>query len=231
MSQGQGRFLFISDLQIPFEHKKALEFCRHIKRQYKIPDENVYCVGDELDEFWGSMFDKDGEFEHTPNQEIDESITRLRDWYIAFPKMKIAESNHGIRWKKKAMHAQIPLQMIKSYKEVFHMPPDWLFKKRWDIEAKLPIIMVHGDSWGGQFPHKNAAIHLARNVVMGHHHSLAGIEHVKTDGYDIWGMVSGCLIDFERYAFNYGRDHKMKPQVGASIVLDDGKTPVWLKLE
>lgn len=225
-----GRYLFISDPQIPFEHEKALTFCKYLKKTFKIPDENVYCVGDELDAWWGSMFDKDGEFEHTPNQEIDEARSKLTDWYIAFPKMKIADSNHGIRWKKKAMHAQIPLQLMKSMQEVFRTPPGWLWQKRWDIDDKHPMTMVHGDAWGGMYPHKNAALHLARNVIIGHFHSIAGIEWVKTDGFKVWGMVTGCLIDAEKYAFNYAKDNKFKPMIGAGVVLDNGKSPCWIEL-
>lgn len=230
MSKSRNR-LFISDLQIPFEHERALQFCKYLKKTFSVADDDVYCVGDELDQWWGSMFDKDGEFEHTPNQEIDEARSKLTDWYIAFPKLKICESNHGIRWKKKAMHAQIPLQLMKSMQDVFRMPPGWLYQKRWDIDDKTPMTMVHGDDWGGQYPYMQAAMHLVRNTIIGHHHSKAGIGWIKTEGFNVWGMATGSLINFETYAFHYGRNHKFKPMIGSGVVLDNGKSPCWIELE
>ena len=81
-----GHFLVMSDWQIPFQHPKALEFCTYLKRHYRIPDENVYNVGDELDQYWGSLFDKDPDASLTANQEIQKSIDTLKTWYSAFPR-------------------------------------------------------------------------------------------------------------------------------------------------
>ena len=39
--------LIISDLQIPFENKKSLEFCVYLKKHFGVADENCFCVGDE----------------------------------------------------------------------------------------------------------------------------------------------------------------------------------------
>jgi hypothetical protein len=60
-----GNYLIISDLQIPFEHNDALKFCFHLKHHYKIPDENILNVGDELDQYWGGLWDKSPEAAHT----------------------------------------------------------------------------------------------------------------------------------------------------------------------
>ena len=34
-------YLIISDLQIPFENKQALDFVKYLKKHYKIKDENA----------------------------------------------------------------------------------------------------------------------------------------------------------------------------------------------
>lgn len=225
------KWLILSDLQIPFEHADALKFCKYVKRHFKIPDENILNVGDELDEYWGGLYQQDINAEHTANQEIDEANKRLVDWYIAFPKMKLAISNHGTRYWRKALHANIPNQLLKSYQEVIKSPPGWEWKKSWLINCKHPFILEHGDDWGGQYPHKTAAIHNGISYAIGHHHSVAGVEYVKTNNYDIWGMSVGCLINFEKYAFNYARSYKFKPQIGCGIVLDEGKTAIWLPMK
>lgn len=177
------------------------------------------------------MWKKSPEMEHTPNSELKVARDKLRKWYIAFPKMKLAISNHGTRYWRKALEAEIPSQMMRRYEEVIASPPGWQWQKRWKIDTKYPMLVEHGDDWGGQYPHKIACLHNGCNTIMGHHHSLAGIEHIKTANQRMWGMVTGSLIDFEQYAFDYARSYKVKPLIGCGVVVDHGKTPIWYPLE
>lgn len=233
--------LFIPDLQIPFEHARALKFTSYLKSHYKIPDENCYCVGDETDQYWGSQWKKDINARHTALSEISETIEKMRVWYDIFPQMKIATSNHGTRWMRKALEAEIPSQLIRRYEKVIGAPKGWIWQKRWLIRTKRPILMEHGDRFGGMYPHAAAAAINACNTVIGHFHSIAGIEHIKTlgaqdgcddeAGFEVWGMCVGSLINFEEYAFHYARASKRNPQLGAGIVLNKGTTPLWIPME
>lgn len=223
-------FLFISDLQIPFEHERALKFCIDVKNDFDIADENCYCVGDETDQFWGGMYKKTPDALHAPTREIEESREKLRPWYEAFPRLKIATSNHGTRWLRKALDAEIPSVLLRKYEEVLACPKGWEWKKHWLVPSAHPIIVEHGDDYGGQTPHLLAAMHNGISTVMGHHHSLAGIEHVRTNGMRVWGMVTGSLIDFDAYAFEYAKNAKKKPLIGLGVAIDGGRTPVWLPL-
>lgn len=231
MATGES-YLVISDLQIPFEHSDALNFCRYLKKHYKVKAENVLCVGDELDEFWGGLWDKDANFEHTPRSEIYEAIKSLRPWFKEFPQMKIAISNHGQRYFRKAMKAQIPSEFMRCYTEVFGFPKTWKLKKNWHIKGtKKPFIMEHGDDYGGQRAHVVAAMHNGMSTVIGHHHSLAALEHVVTNGLDIWAMAVGSLIDFDQYAFEYARTAKKKPVVSCGLILDGGLQPIIVRYD
>lgn len=109
--------------------------------------------------------------------------------------------------------------------------PGWEWKKHWKVETKHPFIVEHGDDWGGHLPHKNAALHNGMSTVMGHHHALAGVHHLKTNGLRVWGMVTGSLIDFETHAFDYARNARFKPVLGVGIVFNSGKNPVWIPME
>lgn len=224
-------FIFISDLQIPFEHSKALQHCKYLKRHYRVPDENCYCVGDEIDAFWGGMYKKTPDALHTPTGEIKAAREHLKPWYDAFPELKIAESNHGTRWLRKALDAEIPSELLRKNKEMLDSPPGWVWKKHWKINSKFPMLAEHGDDYGGQTPHVAAASANGVSTILGHHHSLAGIEFIKTNGMDIWGAVIGCLIDFEAYAFEYARKYKRKPVLGALVVLWSGRFPIFVPIE
>ena len=221
-----GNYLIISDLQIPFEHPKALDFCRRVKKFFFVDDENVINVGDETDQYFGGLWKKSPNATHSPITELNDCRKRLRRWYNAFPKMKLCISNHGTRYWRKALDAEIPTQLLKSYSEIIDSPSTWVWQKRWVIKTKKPFIVEHGDDWGGQFPHKNAALHNGMSTVMGHHHSLSGVEHIKTAGQEIYGMVVGSLIDFDAYAFEYAKNAKFKPIISVGVILDEGTTPI-----
>ena len=228
----KGRYLFISDLQIPFEASNALKFCKAVQKEFGIESSNVYCVGDEVDQYFGSLYKKDVDGNHTANQEIAATKKILREWYCKFPKMKLAISNHGQRWAKKAFDAEIPSQMLRSYQEVLDAPTDWKWRDYWDIRAEKRLIrMIHGMGYGGMYAFRHAALDQGKCVVFGHLHANAGISHIVTASQKIWGMNTGCLIDVEAYAFNYGKDNRFKPWLGCGVVVDGGLTPHLIPYE
>lgn len=226
-----GDFLVISDLQIPFENENALKFCAYLKRHYKIDDDHVLNVGDEVDNLHGGVYPKDPDGDYSPKGEIKAAKEKIAEWASVFPKKKIAISNHGIRWFKKASAAEIPSQMIRHYKDVLGMPEGWVFKDRWDFnDIRNPFSMIHGMGYSGQFSHRTAALDLGRSVVHGHL-THAGISIIKTATQNIWGMCVACLIDIPSYAFKYGKDSRFKPCLGVGIITNQGKVPLWLPLE
>lgn len=225
-----GHYLVISDLQIPFEHENALEFCIKLQRHFKIPKENILCVGDEIDEHFAGMYKKSPDTHLSATEELVASIKKLKLWYRYFPTMRLCISNHGTRWLRRALDAEIPSILLRRYEDMIEAPPSWKWQKYWRIDAKYPFLMEHGDDWGGQMPHVAAALHNGISTVIGHHHTKAGIQHLVTTGHKrgIWGLVTGSLIDFESFAFEYGRNNKLKPVIGASVIVDSGQTPIFI---
>lgn len=227
----QDNYLAISDLQVPFEHQDALKFCQYLVKHFKIPSQNIYNVGDETDQYFGGLWKKSPEAKHTPNTEIADSIRTLKRWYKAFPEMKLALSNHGTRWWRKAVDAEIPSQLLRRYEDIIQAPEGWTWKKRFIVKAaKKPFMIEHGDDWGGAHPHIQAAMHNGISVILGHHHSKAGTRFIKTANLDIWANISGSLIDFDQYAFQYARSAKLKPLIGCTVVVDGGNNALWIPL-
>lgn len=225
------RYLFISDLQIPFEARHALKFCQAVAKEFKIEPENIFNVGDEVDQYFGSRFLKNPDALHSPLSELRETRERIMAWGRAFPKMKLAVSNHGTRWAKKAFEAQIPSQMLRPYKEIIAAPDGWEWRYHWDIKCPAPIRLFHGMGYGGMYAYRTAAVDYGKNVVFGHLHANAGIAHVQTATERYWGFNVGCLIDRDAYAFEYGKDSRHKPVLGIGVVLDGGLTPIFVPYE
>lgn len=223
-------YAIISDIHIPFEHQGALDFCIRVKKEFKIPDENVLFTGDEVDNYYGSLYDKDPEATHTANQEIEDAKKTLRQWYKAFPIARLATSNHGLRWYKKFFKSQIPSQLLRDYAEIIHAPSTWKWADKWKINTKHPFTLSHGSGYSGKDGARNCAINNGSSVVIGHLHSHAGVSHIKTSGLDMWAMNVGCLIDVESFAFQYSKEDKFKATLGIGVVLDSGKRPLWIPL-
>lgn len=204
----------------------------HSKKNLKYRQDSIYCVGDEVDQYWGSMFDKDPDALHTPNSELYECQRRLTGWYRAFPQMKLAISNHGLRWAKKAFKAGIPSQMLIPYQKLISAPRGWVWREDWEIRFRHKMVyMIHGLGYGGMYAYRHAALDNGCNTVFGHLHANAGIARIKTKRQDIWGMNVGCLINVPAYAFHYGKDARFKPWLGAGVVLDGGRTPLLIPYE
>lgn len=225
-------YLLVSDIQLPFEAEKALEFCLYLKKHFNVPDENVICVGDEVDQYFGSMFNKDPDGIYTPTSEINITIDKIKQWVDAFPKIRVCISNHGMRWAKKAAEAELPSQMLKKYQQVLKIPSSWRYKLEWKIKTKHPFRVIHGMGYSGDKGHLNAALDAGMSTAMGHlvhlgaQHIRKGISEKYLPALKIWGMCVSCLIDPEAYAFHYGKDNRNKPALGAGVVLNSGTTPL-----
>jgi hypothetical protein len=199
-----------------------------VKKEYRIPDANCFHVGDELDFYFASSYGKDPNTKLSAVVELEESINELSLWYEAFPEMKLAISNHGLRWLKKASEAGIPERLLKTYQEIIQAPKGWYWKEEWIVEAKQPFRVIHGMGYSGKDGHRNAAIDGAISTIIGHLHSFAAVDHIKKN---IWAMNVGCLIDEASFAFAYGKYMRNKPVLGCGVVLNNGRTPLFIPFE
>lgn len=217
----------ISDLQIPFEHEGALEFCLKVQKEFKIAKTNIICVGDEIDQYFASRFPKDPNATHTPKEEIRFAREKLRAWYRAFPFCRVAISNHGLRWLAKATECYIPEDIIIPYKEILGAPTGWVWYEEILVKAEHPFRVIHGLGYSGINGARNACIDAGISTAIGHIHSHAAVFHVRSSrDVPIWGMNVGCLIDDSQYAFKYSKFNRHKAILSCGVVLNDGKTPV-----
>lgn len=220
--------MILSDLHEPFSVNGGVAFCKAVQKEFKIPPWHVYASGDETDHYFGSRYEKDPDGWYTANSELKATCEKLRAWYRAFPMLKLAISNHGLRWAKRAYEAEIPSQMLKPYQELIEAPVGWQWKYEWRVKTAKPFRLIHGMGYSGQQGHVNAAIDGGESTVIGHLHSFGGATHIRRSGLEVWGLNVGCLIDAESYAFHYGREMRNKPTLGVGVVLDGGRTPLFV---
>lgn len=224
--KGAETVLAIPDLQIPFEHHKALEFCLRLRDRYQ--PGTVVCLGDEVDQHALGRFaiDPDG---MSAGDEQALAQKRLKPWFKEFPTVKVVSSNHTMRVYRKAFEHGIPESMIKGYNELLGAPPTWTLATHHTVHG---VRYEHGDAFGGGASAYETAIngnHMS--TVYGHHHSHGGVRYfVRPNKKPLFAMNAGCLINDKAYAFKYGRLSKHRPTLGAGVVID-GVWAVWIPLE
>ena len=210
--------LFIGDNHALFEHRDYLDFCLDTKKKYRCRD--VFHVGDFVDNHSINMHTHDPNG-FSPYDEYKKTLVCLKRWYKAFPKVKLCRGNHDELNNRQALKNGIPDVFIKTYRQIWEMP------KRWDYQAWYmhhETLIIHGKGGGALCPHKNLAIKNMCNIVIGHHHTVAGIEWVATPFRRVFGLSTGCGIDRKKYAFNYQRDNTQKPILGCGVAFDNCET-------
>mgnify|MGYP003114266168 FL=1 len=214
--------LIVGDIHAPFELKynKYLEFCLSKYEQFDCTE--VVMIGDIIDNHYSSYWETSIDAEHTGKQELDVAISRIADWYKAFPKATVIIGNHDRIIMRKAQTSAIPSKWIKSYKEVLEVP-GWEFVERY---VKDGVQYLHGE--GGTARTKCRADMM--NTVQGHLHTQAYCEHYVGQNFRVFGMQVGCGIDHESYAMAYAKYGK-KPAIGCGVVLNNGKLPINLLME
>jgi hypothetical protein len=223
----QRNALVIPDCHLPYEHPKALEFCVKLQDLFQVAPEDVFHLGDLEDNFYLGQWPKGADYPHTPNQEVERAREKIKEWGRAFPKMKICESNHASRYFRKASASEIPSQMLRTYREFFDYPKGWDVQECFLLKDKTEVLLFHGEGFANP---QQASVHFGKNVVTGHFHSKAGVWWSETMVNRIYAVNSGCLIDYEQYAFHYAKHAKFKPSLGATILMDGFRVPFYVPM-
>jgi len=225
-------YLVISDLQIPYHHPGALDFCKRVRFEFGVPLENVLCVGDETDSYWASRFEKSAQAPHTAEQEIAETRKELARWAVAFPHMRICFSNHGNRMLKKAARDGFPRSTLKDFREILGTPSTWHWSDHWLIKgSKQEFRMEHGHKGpGGHSGLRTRPLFRGVSTVWGHEITAATI-HLDAQGQRVWGMCVGALTTREPVAaFEYAEDVTYRAAGTVGVVLDGGRLPLVVRM-
>lgn len=223
--------LILPDAHLNYEHPKALEFAIATKELFDIPDENIFQLGDLEDNFWAGQYPKGSDFPHTPNQELEITREKIKEWGKAFPLLKICHSNHQSRFYRKAAGGELPSQVLRNYRELFEYPKTWDVQECFVVNTKKQFMLTHGEELGSGPGAMTRAINLyGISTAYGHLHSAAGVLHLNTTTQDLWAMNCGCLIDPTQYCFQYAKHARLKPSLGVGVVLNSGTTPIFIPM-
>lgn len=228
------RIVAISDLQTPFEDRRAVEAVARFIQDYK-PD-MVISVGDEADLPQISRYSLKGsgagQFEGNLGKDRDRTVEVLRMLQI----QHITRSNHLDRWfqalDRVPAFRNVPefqLEEFFRFKELgitYHQTP-------WDPTGTGTWLLMHGDE-GAMSPNSGStsqglAARAGRSVISGHTHRLGLVPKTQTFLGDSkprisFGFEAGCLADFNSPGMKYARFKNW--QQGFGLLTVEGKTVI-----
>lgn len=210
--------LVIPDTHAPYEHPDALEFLAAVAARYR-PDSVVH-LGDEADKHALSFHNSDPDLD-SAGMELEKARVFMHKLHSMFPVMRLCHSNHGSMHFRKANAHGIPVQYLRTYREVFF--PDG-GGERWEWQHTHVLELPTGDRVS--FKHQPAgsvltdAAHERTNLICGHLHGKMSIEYAKNSHEQYWAAQGGCLVDEDSKAFAYGRESKYKPALGCIVIVE-----------
>lgn len=212
--------LVIGDIHAPFDHSGYLQFCKDTYIKYNCT--KVVFIGDLIDSHYSSYHETDPDG-LGGGQELELAISKIKKWYEAFPDADITIGNHDAIIMRKAFSSAIPAIWIKDFNDVLGTP-GW----RWVTDVYIDgVRYVHG--------HKSSKARTATrrdmvSTVTGHYHTDFYIDWMFGKTRAIFAMSVGCGIDSKSYAMGYMAGGK-KEALGCGVVLDEGQTPVLVKMD
>lgn len=202
----QTNTLIISDLHIPYENNKALEFCKYLQNKYSTT--RTIFVGDILDNHAISSYTTSTKSKGSI-KELDDSIEILQNWYKEFPEAFVCLGNHDTRVISKSDEIKLPVKWLKDYADVLQVP-NWKFKDSWTFDD---FTIIHGNDGKNiqakLFKYKN------KSIIQGHWHTESNISYYNEG---LWSMQLGCLVDIDSYAFNYAKSNARQFILSAGVI-------------
>lgn len=225
MSLKSDHILVIADTHIPFEHEDYIDFCVGISDKFSCG--TIVHIGDLVDNHAISYH------EHSPDgwspaDEMEEADKHLEEWFGVFTNVHLCRGNHDILVDRKGKTVGLPARCFKPFREIWKLPKGWVDAFEFQLDGTR---FLHGTGYSGKYSHVQAAYDSRQSTVIGHTHSVAGIEWSANSKNVIFGMNVGSGIDCKKYAFAYGKDMRRKPVLGCGIVTDGGSYAQFIPMK
>lgn len=211
------RVLVIGDTHCPVMLDGYVDFLVDTYERYRC--NRVVHIGDVVD--WGAIsYHRTPLTPSTPEEEFHEAKEQLAELYEAFPVAQVTLGNHGALPWRRAEDVGLFADLLKDPATMWETP-GWEWRPRYDDLEIDGVIYRHGDkSLGGKHAAYRNAMAEFRSVVQGHHHSQLGVWHHANTNLRVFGLQTGCGVDYHSAAMAYGQVYAQKPLIGCGVVLE-----------
>jgi metallophosphoesterase superfamily enzyme len=193
-----------------------IDFLKGVADEYQ-PDRIVH-IGDLVD--WHAIsYHERSPSSSNATQEYQKALIQVKELNKVFPKVDWLIGNHDCLTERQATTAGLPSVILKSYNHLWET--NWTVHPRYTKLKIDGVLYSHGDSGSaGKFAALNQAKENFRSTVIGHHHSLGGVNYMANKEFRVFGMSVGCGINVDALEFDYGRKFASKPVLGCGAVID-----------
>jgi hypothetical protein len=134
------RWLVISDLHLPYQHRDAFEFLKEVYDAYEC--NAVLNVGDLYDHHAGSYHESEPDA-YGPEEEYALSKKYAAELQGLFPNMIITNGNHCDIPKRKLKSAGLPSSMLSDYNQLYNTKDTWVWSDQYWFDSKgaMPIVV------------------------------------------------------------------------------------------
>ena len=215
----------IGDTHEPFCHPNYRDFCYEVFDRFAVGE--IIHIGDECDNAALSYHQSDLGMPDAVS-EAEQAQQAMNRWYETFPDVKVCVGNHSALPFRQATTAGIPKRYMKTYEEIWSAPTGGKWQMEWEIDN---VLYTHGTGSSGANAAANRAVANRQSTVMGHSHSFGGVSYMASRNDIIFGLNVGCGIDVDHMAFSYGKNFPKKPTLGCGVVLDGGRTGIFIPMD
>jgi metallophosphoesterase superfamily enzyme len=200
-----------------------MQFVLDTFEEWKIT--KVISIGDLADLHNPSFHDNHPEMPGAKN-EFEMASQDVARWFTALDDagfvpegedIDICEGNHDDRPKRVAAKFGVTKKFLKPLSEVW--PGRW----NWELEHEIDgVLYMHGHRkcGGGMHPaHLTLKKGLDMSLVLGHFHTIGGVNPLPGRKALRWGMDVGCLVDRLHPAMAYARG-AAKQMMSCGVVID-----------
>lgn len=225
-----GNWLFLGCVHMPFQHPDMIDWLKKINDEHLFT--RVFCLGDLYDWAGLNRFMKDPNMP-SPQEEYQASLPIREQLYSLFGEVDMVWGNHDLRVMSRAAEAYIPEFFFKDLREVYGMPESWKTQGGY-LEVTHPhlgdMVLLHGDKIS-----KDAVLNaqsFGKHVIMADRHTVCKVEWRHTLlNRRLFGVNSGCLVDSNHRAFNYGKGRRLRSVVGVSAIINGSPQNIVMPLD
>lgn len=223
--RSKSNVLVIGDTHAPFTHTEYINFCEETAN--KMACGTIVHIGDLVDGHAWNYHEKNPRA-YSAHAESELAQEEVDKWTNVFPEVKLCLGNHDLLVARKLQTIGLPPKFHKTFSEMWNLPKGWEVENSFEIDG---VYYTHGTGISGE----NGAFNLAKqhrtSAVIGHIHHAGYVKYsTNFRGDMIFGLQTGCGIDIEAYAFEYGKDYPKKPTLGCGVVTDNGNIGMFIPM-
>lgn len=214
--------LLIGDSHLPYEHSDYLEFIKAVSKYYNC---RIHIHMGDFEDKHAISFHKSDSDLFSAGHELEMVIEKTKEWFKAFPRLKMLDSNHGSLVFRRAKSDGIPLKYYKELKDVYETPT-------WSWHEEILLSTNQGDVYlchGKSGTYNKLAREVGCSAVQGHFHGKFEITWANSVFKERFNMFVGCGINRESLAFAYGKNNMPQPILGCGVIDEEGN-PIIIKM-